>query len=80
MTVISSPRRSLRTGFEPRSGTRGENQGFRQVILSRRWTTVVPEVLRSFYVAGDLGDRRRLPDYGDRKATPPDHIAARGRH
>jgi hypothetical protein len=39
--------------------------------------TVVPEVLRSFYVAGGQGDRRRLPDHGDRRATPHDHVAAR---
>ena len=32
MTIISSPRRSLRTGFEPRSGTRGKLRKFRQVI------------------------------------------------
>jgi hypothetical protein len=38
---------------------------------------VVPEVLQSFYVAGGQGDKRRLPDRGDRKATPPDHVAAR---
>ena len=29
MPIILSPRRSLRTGFELRCGTRGENQSFR---------------------------------------------------
>ncbi len=33
MTIISSLRRSLRTGFEPRSGTRGENQGFDRSLM-----------------------------------------------
>ena len=42
--------------------------------------TVVPEVLRIFYVAGGQGDKRRLPDHGDWKATPPDHGAAREQH
>jgi len=37
----------------------------------------VPEVLRSLYVAGGQGDRRRLTDHGDMRAPPPDHIAAR---
>jgi hypothetical protein len=40
--------------------------------------TMVPEVLRSFYVAGGQGDKRRFPDRGDRRTTPPDHVAARG--
>jgi hypothetical protein len=38
---------------------------------------VVPEFLQSFYVAGDQGDRRCLPDHGDRKGDTPHHVAAR---
>ena len=34
------------------------------------------EALRSFYGAGGHGDRRCRTDHGDRKATPPDHVAA----
>ncbi len=34
------------------------------------------EALRSFYGAGGHGDRRCRTDHGDRKATPPDYVAA----
>ena len=45
--------------------------------VQRRWTNVVSEVLRSFYVAGGQGDMRYLPDHEDRKPTPPDHVTDR---
>ena len=71
--------RTARQGAPNRITWWGVMQYFPTRKVQRRWTTVVPEVLRSFYVAGGQGDKRRLSDHGDRKAAPLDHVAARVR-
>jgi hypothetical protein len=63
MTVISSPRRSLRIGFEPMSGTRGENQGFSHLERNVRLTFVY-----YFISYANIGLR-----VGPRKATTTKH-------
>jgi len=59
MTIISSPRRSLRTGFEPRSGTRVKIRVFARSTLSfadkdplswLRWRGMLKEVVNSINV------------------------------